>query len=165
MEISSSSEEKERKSYLERIIHRLSRSRRRSQEADDQAQAYAEFTQREQERARQRERIVQQSREKEAYEIWAQENPEQVRLNQIAINKEKKAREKEREHAAEERHNQYQWVRQVGGGWIMEKIPPALTRQEQFELERRIREEQWILEMLSPRDRDILRNSRLRGKY
>ena len=136
MEISSSSkpyissEEKERKSYLERLIHRFSRRRRRRQEADDQAQAYAEFTQ---ERARQRERIEQQRREKEAYEIWEQENPEQVRLNQIAINKEKKARQQEKARAAEERHNQYQWVRQVGGGWIMEKIPPPLSKYQQWE--------------------------------
>ena len=55
----------ERKSYLERLIHRFSRRSRRRQEADEQAQAYAELTMRDQERAL---RLPSEERDREARE-------------------------------------------------------------------------------------------------
>ena len=160
-EISSSSKpyisNEDRKSYLERLIHRLSRRRRRRQEADTQAQAYAELTRRDQERAlrlpseerrmldrearEERERLrmeLQRNREilrKEEEEIKLRQEEIKLRQEQIKLRQEKLKRLNDEEILV--RNNDYQWERH-GGGWIMAKIPPPLpplTRQQQWEID------------------------------
>ena len=149
-EISSSSKpyisNEDRKSYLERLIYRFSRRRRRRQEAETQAQAYAELTRRDQERAlrlpsEERRMLDREAREeRERLRMEVQRNREilrkedeeiKLRQEQIKLRQEKIRRLNDEEILV--KNNDYQWERQVGGGWIMAKVPPPLTRQQQWE--------------------------------
>ena len=137
----------EERSYLERLIHRFSRRTRRRQEADEQAQAYAELTMREHERvlrlpseerdreAREERQRAREERQRAILELEreAQRTAEICKLKyQEEIRLKKK---KQYEDALHDRNNEYRWERQVGGEWILMKVPPPLTRDQQWEID------------------------------